>query len=44
MEEYAAIGVDRVEVTPRADDPTSRVENFASQAVPTVSGLDRQSH
>jgi hypothetical protein len=41
MEEYAAIGVDLIEVTPRADDRVSWVANFASQVVPTMSVFGR---
>ncbi len=39
MEEYAAIGVDRIEVTPRADDPAVWVAKFAAQVVPAMSQL-----
>jgi hypothetical protein len=35
MEDHAAIGVDLIEVTRRADDPASSMANFASQVVPT---------
>jgi hypothetical protein len=41
MEEYAAIDVDLIEVTPRADDPAVSVANFASHVVPTMSELGR---
>src|SRR6202142_1534468 len=41
MEEYAAIGVDLIEVTPRADDPAAWVADFASRVVPTMSELGR---
>jgi hypothetical protein len=41
--EYAAIGVDRVEVAPQAEEPASWVDNFASQVAPTMSELGRQS-
>jgi uncharacterized membrane protein len=36
MEEYAAIGVDLIDVTPRSDDPASWVANFAPQVVPAA--------
>jgi hypothetical protein len=41
MEEYAAIGVDLIEVPPRADDSASWVANFASQVVPSMSEFGR---
>ena len=41
MEEYAAIGVDLIEVTPRADDPAAWVADFASKVVPPMSELGR---
>jgi F420-dependent oxidoreductase-like protein len=41
MEEFAAIGVDLVEVTPRADDPAAWVADFATQVVPRLSEMGR---
>jgi hypothetical protein len=41
MEEYAAIGVDLIEVTPRADDPAKWVADFASHVVPALSEMSR---
>ena len=41
MEEYAAIGVDLIEVTPRADDPAKWIADFASQVVTTMAELGR---
>ena len=41
MEEYAAIGVDLIEVTPRADDPAKWIADFASQVVSTMAELGR---
>jgi hypothetical protein len=41
MEEFAAIGVDLIEVTSRTDDPASWLDNFASQVVPNMSELGR---
>lgn len=39
--EYAAIGVDLIEVTPRADDPAAWVAIFALRVVLAMSELGR---
>jgi F420-dependent oxidoreductase-like protein len=39
MGEYAALGIDQVWVTPRADDPAGNVSDMCEQVLPRLAGL-----